>query len=220
MYANRLLFALVVWRKIVSLFACLHLMTTESRGPRTESQLPILDGAIRRRAHGGTFAFAPLHFHDPSSMTNSEECISPAGSSVACAALLSRGLDRLNVLTLNRRRKSRRGGKQRAAVSLRFTASFSLVGGSRVGRGGLMCSAAWREQLVFLCADTAGCYLSAGPLTLAPWLEISLLWFGGEVSRAVSPKHLSAHLPNPHRGWIKAVHLNRQLFMLLIINRQ
>lgn len=138
MYAtvNRLLFALVVWRKTVSLFACLHLMTTESRGPRTESQLPILDGAIRRRAHGGTFAFAPLHFHDPSSMTNSEECISPAGSSVACAALLSRGLDWLNVLTLNRRRKSRRGGKQRAAVSLRFTASFSLVGDSGVGRRG------------------------------------------------------------------------------------
>lgn len=141
-------------------------MTTESRGPRTESQLPILDGAIRRRAHGGTFAFAPLHFPDPSSMTNSEECISPAGSSVACAAFLSRGLDRLNVLTLNRRRKSRRGEKQRAAVSLRFTESFSLVGDS--GGGGFNVQRSLTRAISFLCADTSGCYLSAGPLTLAP----------------------------------------------------
>lgn len=153
-------------------------------------------------------------------MTNSEECISPAGSSVACAALLSRGLDRLNVLTLNRRRKSRRGEKTRSSSITQIHSVFLSCWGWRDGEGGLTCSVAWREQLVFLCADTAGCYLSAGPLTLAPWLDISLLWFGGEVSRAVSPKHLSAHLPNPHRGWIKAVHLNRQLFMLLIINRQ
>lgn len=69
-------------------------------------------------------------------MTNSEECISLAGSSVACAALLSRGLDLLNVLTLNRRRKSWQRGKNKEQQYHSDSQRLSLLLGLAGWRGG------------------------------------------------------------------------------------